>query len=144
VDWLPIVISFLALALGVANLFRSVRATPKPKLFTYSTIDDEVHTYPDNFGDPVDWQPLTLNVTNRGNGLAHDVRVRLVGAADQEVIELGALQLDDTKPASFNASFKEFAWPGTFELTWVEYPAGKLLKRVIEYGPGKTNSLYGL
>lgn len=134
-DSVPALLALAALGLGIVNLVRSIRRAPRTKLVTDTEIDAETHTYARN-DEPEDYQPITLTVINRGNGIAYDVRVAVVGADSQGERELGALKLDAKGEAVFDAAEDGFPWPGNFQLVWWEHPTGPKLTKLVPYGPG--------
>jgi hypothetical protein len=137
----PALLSLTAIVLSILNFVRSVRAVALPRLEAKSSYDLAPRTWTDIDGEPVDFQALSLKVTNRANGTAYDVRVRVLDCDDEGARELGALGPDESAKASFNLA-DNVPWPGKFELSWWEYPKKRKLVKLISYGEGVSEGFH--
>lgn len=119
----------------------ALESAPRSDLKWRSTLDNQVDTVMDSEGDPIDYQALTLVITNRGSGVALDVQVSVVDAPSVGQRELGAIGLDGKETARFNLMANDVTWPGTFKITWRESPSHEF-ERIVPFGPGDTDEIY--
>ena len=125
-ELITILISVLALGLGIINLCRSIKATPRPKLDAYAVLDGTSREMVDDQGRPCIDVGIEVNITNRGNGMAHDVQVE-VPSQDGEswLSKLDGIEPNTKSSHSFGVDRDELFHGLALKLWWTEYPSGR-------------------
>lgn len=129
-EWIPILISLAALGLSAFSVWRSVRATPRPRLEVKVDLDDEPSSAWDAEGDSlVTVFYINVTVHNRANGAAHDVRTSIAGRER----ELGVIAGGESTVCHYPLGYGGVGKSGTVTLSWWEYPANKQSTKLHPY-----------